>query len=323
MIESKTSALPRSMLAAMNASPKTAVRTTTAARATPVAVKTALLFPGQGSQKSDMREAVAEHCPNLLALACDLVGVDPFESIAGGTSFQQPALYCASIAGWRAAGSPDADFCVGHSLGELAAAAAARSISVEDGLRLSVARGRAMQKAAEAEPGGMLAVLGAGHGVATLACSIGLTVANDNAPDQVVLSGPSDSISEARRRFRESGIRTVRLPIVGAFHSQSMQAAEAEFASALESVEVREPRTCLLSSITTKPFTDLRAGLLSALTKPVRWRETVLYLRDKGVTRFAETGPGEVLSGLVRRTVGDVEIVPLIPTDAQPEAARV
>jgi [acyl-carrier-protein] S-malonyltransferase len=311
------------MLVAMNASQKSAAPTTTAARTTTVAARTALLFPGQGSQQPDMRESVAEHCPDLLALACDLIGVDPFESIAGGTSFQQPALYCASIAGWRAAGSPDAEFCVGHSLGELAAAAAAGSISVEDGLRLSVARGRAMQRAAEAEPGAMLAVLGAGHEVETLAGSIGLTVANDNAPDQVVLSGSSDSISEARRRFKESGVRTVRLPIAGAFHSPSMQAAEDEFASALESVEVREPRTCLLSSITVRPFTDLRAGLLSALTKPVRWRETVLYLRDQGVARFAETGPGEVLSGLVRRTIVDVEIVPLIPTDAHQEAARV
>jgi len=273
--------------------------------------KTALLFPGQGSQKSDMRDAVAEHCPNLLALAIEEVGADPFESITEGTAFQQPALYCASIAGWRAAGSPEFEYFVGHSLGELAAAAASRAISIEDGLRLSVVRGRAMQDAAAADPGGMLAVLGAGEGVATLACSIGLTVANDNAPDQVVLSGPADSIDEARSRFKQAGIRTVRLPISGAFHSLSMQSAVPGFGSALDEVEVKPPNGCLLSSTTTGPVTDLRASLLSALTKPVRWRETVLYLKEQGVSRFLETGPGDVLSGLVRRTLGEIEAGPL------------
>ena len=293
------------MLVAMSAPTKSAApETTTAVSAAP---KSALLFPGQGSQQAGMRETVAEHCPELLDLAEREAGGDPFELISEGTAYQQPALYCASIAGWKAAGSPDADFFVGHSLGELAAAAAAGSISVEDGLRLAVARGRAMQDAADADPGGMLAVLGSGEGVAALVCSIGLTVANDNAPDQVVLSGPADAIAEARTRFKEAGIRTVRLPISGAFHSSSMRAAIPDFTSALDRVEVEEPTSCLLSSITTKPVTDLRKGLLLALTRPVRWRETVLFLRRQGVSRFIETGPGEVLTGLVRRTTGDAE----------------
>ncbi len=284
---------------------------------------TVLLFPGQGSQRPGMRDAVAEHSPELLRLATKETGGDPFELISEGTAFQQPALYCASISAWKAAGSPRSDFYAGHSLGELAAAAAAGWISVEDGLHLAVVRGRLMQDAATAEPGGMLAVLGAGEGVATLACSIGLTVANDNAPDQVVLSGPAESIDEARGKFKQAGIRTVRLPISGAFHSPSMQTAVPGFASALDGVEVKASKAGLLSSTTTRPVTDLRAGLLSALTKPVRWRETVLYLREQGVSRFVETGPGEVLTGLVRRTLGEVDAGPLSALAPKAEAAGV
>lgn len=271
---------------------------------------TALVFPGQGSQRSDMRDLVAEHCPELIELAVEEMGSDPFEPVSEGTSFQQPSLYCAAIAGWRAAGSPDAGWFAGHSLGELAAAAAAGAITTEDGLRLAITRGRVMQRAAENEPGGMLAVLGETSGVPALANSLGLTVANDNAPDQIVLSGPSEEIGEARKRFREAGIRTVRLPVAGAFHSPAMAAAVPEFREALGRVAV-DDRPRLVSSTTARPFTDLREGLLSALTRPVRWRETVMRLREAGVDRFLESGPGEVLTGLIRRTVDGVEASPI------------
>lgn len=271
---------------------------------------TALIFPGQGSQRAEMRDLALLHCPELVDLAIREVGSDPFEHVSEGTSFQQPALYCAALAGWRAAGSPEAAWFTGHSLGELAAAAAAGAISPEDGLRVAVARGRAMQRAAEGSPGGMLAVLGEATGVPALAHSLGLTVANDNAPDQVVLSGPSEEIKLARARFREAGVRTVKLPVAGAFHSPAMVVAIPELRAALEQVEVTEPPR-LISSITTEPFTDLREGLLSALIRPVRWRETVLKLRDLGAARFLESGPGEVLTGLIRRTIEGVEAGPL------------
>ncbi len=271
---------------------------------------TALVFPGQGSQRAEMRELVELHCPQLIDLAIEEVGSDPLERVSEGTSFQQPALYCAAIAGWKAAGSPEAGWFAGHSLGELAAAAAAGAISTSDGLRLAVIRGRSMQKAAEADPGGMLAVLGETSGVPALANSLGLTVANDNAPDQIVLSGPSEEISEARARFKDAGIRTIRLPVAGAFHSPAMATAVPEYRAALEEVEVSE-RPHLISSVTARPFTDLRDGLLSALTRPVRWRETVLRLKGLGVSSFLETGPGEVLTGLVRRTIDGVDTGPL------------
>lgn len=283
---------------------------------------TALVFPGQGSQRAEMRDQVAAHAPELLELAAREMGSDPFERVAEGTAFQQPALYCAAIAGWKAAGSPRADWFAGHSLGELAAAAASGAISTEDGLRLAITRGRVMQQAAEADPGGMLAVLGGTNGVPALANSLGLTVANDNAPDQIVLSGPSGEINEARSRFKAAGIRTVRLPVAGAFHSPAMTTAVPEFRAALEKVEVTE-QPQLISSVAAGPFTDLREGLLAALTRPVRWRETVLRLRDLGVSHFLESGPGEVLTGLVRRTIEGIDAAPLSRLAGTKEAADV
>ena len=258
-----------------------------------------------------MGETVEAQAPDLYRQAVDALGADPFEQIKEGTAFQQPALYLAAIAGWRAAGEPSADFIAGHSLGELAAAAAAGAISVEDGLALAVARGRSMQDAAEGETGGMLAVLGDLEGAGALAASLGLTVANDNAPGQVVLSGPRDEIDAARPKFKQAGLKAIRLPIDGAFHSPAMRAAIPGFRDALEAVEVHEPETVLFSSITAQPFDDLREGLLAALTRPVRWRETVIELNQRGVVRFYESGPGEVLCGLVRRTLDGVEAVPL------------
>jgi malonyl CoA-acyl carrier protein transacylase len=269
-----------------------------------------------------MRDLVAEHCPELIELAIDEIGSDPFELVSEGTAYQQPALYSAAIAGWKAAGSPRAEWFAGHSLGELAAAAASGAISTEDGLRLAITRGRVMQQAAEADPGGMLAVLGETQGVSALANSLGLTVANDNAPDQIVLSGPAEEIKEARARFKQAGVRTVRLPVAGAFHSPAMTAAVPEFRAALDAVEVTE-QPQLISSVAAGPFNDLREGLLAALTRPVRWRETVLRLRDLGVSHFLESGPGEVLTGLVKRTIEGVDAAPLSSLTSSPETADV
>ncbi len=283
---------------------------------------TALVFPGQGSQRAEMRELVTGHCPGLLELAIEEIGSDPFDRVAEGTAFQQPALYSAAIAGWKAAGSPRADWFAGHSLGELAAASASGAISIEDGLRLAITRGRVMQQAAEADPGGMLAVLGETRGLPALANSLGLTVANDNAPDQIVLSGPAEEIGEARSKFREAGVKTVRLPVAGAFHSPAMTSALPEFRAALDEVEVTaQPH--LISSVAAGPFADLREGLLAALTRPVRWRETVLRLRELGASRFLESGPGEVLTGLVRRTIEGIDAGPLSSLTTRRETADV
>jgi [acyl-carrier-protein] S-malonyltransferase len=280
---------------------------------------TALLFPGQGSQTAEMRELVAGERPQLLEQAIEEVGVDPFEHVEEGTAFTQPALYCASLAGWAAGGSPTTDLMAGHSLGELAALAAAGSLSEEDGLSLAVTRGRVMQEAAEnGPPGGMLAVLGKGDGVLAVAGRLRLTIANDNAPGQVVLSGPADALEEARAVLKEAGLRTIPLRVRGAFHSPAMASAVPVFRTALAEVAFAPPRVPVLSSTTARPFDDIRRRLAEALIRPVRWREALIALHAAGTRRFLETGPGTVLTGLVRRTLADVEASAL----AVPEVAN-
>lgn len=249
-----------------------------------------------------MQEKVAAECPDLLALAAELVGDDPFERVSDGTRFAQPAIYCASIAGWHAAGRPEADCIAGHSLGELAALAAGGAISVEDGLRIAAVRGSLMQRAAEADgESGMLALLGPGDVAREVAERHGLTLANDNAPDQLVVAGHDDALSAARKDARAAGLRGVRLPIRGAFHSPAMAPVVDEFRAALDEVDFSEPEVPVYSCTAAAPFSDPRAELAGALVRPVRWRETMQALWARGVERFIETGPGKVLTGLVER----------------------
>jgi malonyl CoA-acyl carrier protein transacylase len=273
---------------------------------------TAILFPGQGSQSRDMRESVAHVRPDLLAMVDTLVGEDPFPRAEEGTGFAQPAIFCASLAGWTALGRPEGDLMAGHSLGELGALVAAGCLSERDGLRLVVLRGRLMQRAgAQAGDGGMLALLGAGAAeqADALAEAHGLSVANDNSPQQIVLSGARSTLPAAAAAAKELGLRAMELPVTGAFHSPMMEAAVPEFAAALEQVEVREPRVPVLSAVTAQPFDDVRRRLAEGLLSPVRWRETMLELHRLGAERFIEVGPGRVLTGLAKRTLSDVELV--------------
>jgi [acyl-carrier-protein] S-malonyltransferase len=273
---------------------------------------TALLFPGQGSQTAEMRDEVAAARPDLLALACEVVGDDPFARVDDGTRHAQPAIYCASVVGFerlRDAGTT-AVVHAGHSLGEVAALVAAGALSAEDGLRLVATRGRLMQESGErAGDGSMLALLGKGAAdhAAAIADASGLTVANDNAPNQVVLSGTSDGFKAAAEAAGDHSLRAVPLPVTGAFHSPAMAGARPALEAALAQIDFAEPSVTVVSSITTQPFDDVRARLADALTQPVRWRETLLALRAQGVERFVETGPGRVLTGLVKRTVPDAE----------------
>lgn len=277
---------------------------------------TAFLFPGQGSQTAEMREDVAAARPDLLALALEVVGDDPFARVDDGTRFAQPAIYCASVVGFErlrdAGATAGAIAYAGHSLGEVAALVAAGALSAEDGLRLVATRGRLMQESGErAGDGSMLALLGTGAAerAPAIAAAAGLTVANDNAPNQVVLSGAKDAFEAAGEAARAAGLRAVPLPVTGAFHSPAMAGARPELEAALAQIDFAEPAVTVVSSITVAPFDDVRARLADALTMPVRWRETLLALRAQGVERFVETGPGKVLTGLVKRTVPDAEAV--------------
>jgi malonyl CoA-acyl carrier protein transacylase len=259
-----------------------------------------------------MRVTVERFRPDLLEGAVQAVGEDPFARVGDGTQFAQPAIFCASLAGWEALGRPDGDFMAGHSLGELAALVAASSLRERDGLELVALRGRLMQAAGErAGDGGMLALMG--HGAAEqapeLARAHGLTVANDNSPQQVVLSGPRSALPEAAAAASELGLRPVEVDVTGAFHSQMMASAAPAFEAALRRVEVSPPRVTVVSAVTAQPIDDVRRRVLEALTRPVRWRETMLALRALGAERLIEVGPGRVLSSLAKRTLADVELV--------------
>lgn len=276
---------------------------------------TAILFPGQGSQTPGMRDDVERLRPDLLALAIECVGEDPFLAVDQGTRYAQPAIFCASLAGWAAMGRPEAKFMAGHSLGEFAALVGAGVLSEGSALELVALRGRLMQEAGEkAGDGGMLALLGAGaaeHAEA-IATPLGLAVANDNSPQQVVLSGSRAQFEAASEAARELGLRPMELPVTGAFHSPMMASAVPEFEAALARAELTpEPALAatVISAVTAEPFDDVRRRLADALTMPVRWRETVLSMHERGVRRFVEVGPGKVLTGLVKRTVKDVELV--------------
>ncbi len=251
-----------------------------------------------------MHELAREHCPELIAQAAAELGEDPFERIDAGTLYLQPAVYCGTLAHWRAAGEPLADFAAGHSLGELAALTAAGYLSPSEGMRLVLARARAMQRAAEAgEPGGLLAVIGPRERAIELADRHRLALAADNEPEQVVLSGTLAGLRTAREQARGYGLRTVRLRVAAALHSRAMRPALAPFRRALEAATFATPRMVVIANVTAAPFEDLAAEISLGVVSCVRWRESVLALRATGVCAYSEMGAAGVLLGLVERTL--------------------
>jgi [acyl-carrier-protein] S-malonyltransferase len=269
----------------------------------------ATLFPGQGVGDASSRELVAQVRPDLIDLAAELVGEDPFERMAEGTAYAQPAVYCASIAGYEQLGRPSADYFAGHSLGEVGALAAAGAIDDADGLRIVVARGRIMEEAARAgEPGGMLAVGSDRDRAEALAAEHGLTLANENSPQQFVLSGPLPAIEAAEAAAKGSGVRAKKLAVAGAFHTDAMASGVAPFRAELDEVEVGEPAVPVVSSTSAEFFGgDIRDALAASLVSPIRWTAVLGKLSGLGVTRFLDVGPGKVLAGLVRRTIDGAE----------------
>jgi [acyl-carrier-protein] S-malonyltransferase len=269
----------------------------------------AVLFPGQGVGDASSRDLVAAVRPDLLDLASELVGDDPFERMPEGTAFAQPAVYCASIAGYEQLGRPEPEYFAGHSLGEVGALAAAGAMDEADGVRIVVARGRAMAEAAErGEPGAMLAVGSDREGAAKLADQHGLTLANENSPQQFVLSGPLGAIEEAEAAARGSGLRAKKLAVAGAFHTEAMASGVEPFRAALDEIDFRAARVPVISSTTIAPFgEDVRDALAASLISPIRWTGVLEKLRGFGVHRYLDVGPGKVLAGLVRRTLDGAE----------------
>ncbi len=264
---------------------------------------TAILFPGQGSQQPDMRDRVLALRPDLVDLAVEAVGEDPFPRADEDTRFAQPAILAASLAGWSELEVTDATAVAGHSLGELSALAAAGVLQEADALRLAALRGRLMSESGRRTGDGtMLAALKGDLGtVEPIATRHGVVVANDNAPGQLVLSGERAALAAAGEDLRGAGVRTMELNVAGAFHSPFMADAVPEFEAALAGVQLHEPRLEVYSGVTAAPVDDVRRRLAEALTSPVRWRETVLALHAAGIDDYVDAGPGQVLAKMLKR----------------------
>lgn len=254
-----------------------------------------------------MRDAVERERPDLLELATELVGADPFERIGEGTRFQQPAIFCASLVGWIGARELSPDALAGHSLGEITALVAAGALEEADGLRLVATRARLMQEAGEAAGGGMIAVRAGSAEVEPLIADTGAVIANDNAPKQIVLSGEEPALALAEEKLKEARIKALRLRVSAAFHSPVMEPAVAGFREAIRETSFAPSRIPVVSCSLAAVPDDPGEALVHGLTSQVRWVETQQELHRRGIRRFVEIGPGKVLTGLARRTLPDVE----------------
>jgi [acyl-carrier-protein] S-malonyltransferase len=273
------------------------------------------LFPGQGSQTSDLRELVARAVPDLLVRAIELVGEDPFERLTESTRFAQPAIYCGSVAGWLEYSALVRPLVAlaGHSLGELAALVAAGAIDQYSGLELAVTRGALMAEASEGEVAeSMLALLGAEPERAEqLAHEHGVLVANDNAPGQMVLAGPVGALRAAGAAARGEGLRAMLLDVAGAFHTPAMAGAVDPYRQVLAQVQFHEPAVPVISCASAAPFQDVREELAQAIIRPVRWRQTMVALGEAGAEQFLDFGPGAVLAKLVKRNLPQAAVIKL------------
>lgn len=295
-------------------------------------MKIAFCFPGQGSQDVGMGQAIASEFPEARAVfdeASEAVGFDvaklcfegPIEELTR-TDKQQPALVATSIACLRAVASLGVkpDFVVGHSVGEYSALAAAEALGARDALELVGERGRATAEAAKERPGAMAAVLGLEDSIVEELCSgiDNVWPANYNCPGQIVVSGENEAVENLIERATEAGARkTVKLRVSGAFHSPLVEGAAERLQPALESVSFRDPATPFMSTVTARVEDAQRLAelLVQQLTGPVKFTQAVRGLVEQGVEMFVEIGPGQVLSGLLRRcdrslktmSVGDPE----------------
>jgi [acyl-carrier-protein] S-malonyltransferase len=274
----------------------------------------ALLFPGQGSQKlgmgADFRfTGVFGEVDDALGFKLsDIIFGDDADAL-NQTENTQPALFAASVAAYRAAGEPGADFVLGHSLGEYGALACAGAMSLADGARLLRARGLAMKKA---PAGAMMAVIGLElERVGDICSSFSdLYVANDNCPGQVVVSGTKSSVAAAEQAFKDAGSkRAIPLAVSVPAHCPLMQGAREEMEEMLAGIPISAPKIPFVSNRTAAIDTDpaaIKAHLAEQMTNGVRFRECVEFIAASGVTRALELGSGGVLCGLVRRTTDKI-----------------
>lgn len=277
------------------------------------------VFPGQGAQFVGMGKDLYENNAEARALfdkANDVLGFNITDLMFNGTEedlrqtkVTQPAIFLHSVILAKSLGDEfKPDMVAGHSLGEFSALVAAGALSFEEGLKLVSKRALAMQKACEARPSTMAAVLALpDEKVEALCAEIDDVVApaNYNCPGQVVISGTIEGIDAACEKMLANGAkRALKLKVGGAFHSPLMQPAYEELAAAIEAAEFKSPICPVYQNVDGKPHTDpaeIKENLIKQLTAPVRWTQDVQAMVADGATEFVELGPGNVLQGLVKK----------------------
>jgi len=290
--------------------------------------KTAVVFSGQGAQFAGMGKDLAAAfpvCRDLFANADRVLGYSlsdlcfegPIEELTK-SNHCQPAIFVTSIACFRALQSlvPDLDVAMmaGLSLGEWSALHAAGVLSFEDTLKVLQVRGQAMQEACEAREGGMISVIGlADSALKEICAKTGLEMANLNAEDQTVLSGPREAVAKAEALAKEMGAkRAIPLSVAGAFHSSLMASATQTLEHVLKSVRIETPTIPVVANVTGRLHgspDDIRREMLAQVTGSVHWYEGINAMTAAGVTRFIECGPGKVLTGLIKRIAKDAALL--------------
>ena len=285
----------------------------------------AYIFPGQGAQFTGMGLDLYENsslAQELFEKANHILGFNITDIMFEGsaedlkeTKVTQPAIFLHSVILAKTLGNSfKPDMVAGHSLGEFSALVANGTLSFEDGLKLVSQRAIAMQKACELQPSTMAAVLGLEDAIVENVCAStkGIVVAaNYNCPGQLVISGDIDAINRACETLKEKGARrALVLPVGGAFHSPLMEPAREELAAAIENTIFSKPNCPIYQNVTANAVSDeasIKVNLISQLTAPVRWTQSVQQMIADGATLFTEVGPGNVLQGLVKKINRDAQ----------------
>jgi [acyl-carrier-protein] S-malonyltransferase len=284
----------------------------------------AYVFPGQGAQFTGMGKNLFETnsiAKEYFLKANDILGFNITQIMFEGdaeelkqTKVTQPAVFLHSVA--LALSIPDfkPDMVAGHSLGEISALVASKTISFEAGLQLVYKRALAMQKACEIAPSTMAAILGLEDSVVEKVCAEvnGVVVAaNYNCPGQLVISGEIDAVNVACEKLKEAGAkRALVLPVGGGFHSPMMEPAKNELAKAIEETEFNTPICAVYQNVSANAVTnpiEIKANLIEQLTAPVKWTQTIENMISAGATSFTEIGPGKTLQGLIKKVDKNAE----------------